>query len=1138
MIESLTRIIGSFVLTAAVYTAYAVAVVPLIEPQVEVKVADLPPLTEAELLLAASAADRQRADLSCWFEEGDWELESPYVLETPQGKLLFRDYRPRPDGLMELSPCSMVFQSAEEGGDAEARKRRATVMRAPEGALLRFERPVNLKQGKIEKLIGGELLGEVEIKSGQKLPGPEDDLHITTRDVMLSETHISTPHLLEYSLGSHRGRGRGVLIELDNEQKPDEAAGEHRGIKTLTLQEQVFMHLEPDDKNDLFPGNTSPAAQPGAAAQPAGIVAVPIASGPKKPKSPPVEIRCSGAFTFDMAKNVAVFRKQVDVTRMNASGESDQISGDLLTIYFVNQPTNPTPPGTPPLSAAATAEAAKSSGSKKLEPSRIEVIGEPVIVRAPSNQMQARGQYVEHVLETRAVKIRDSVEAVVRQESREIRCPELTFIPDPAGGHGSLLALGKGSLSGSSPEDPQQSFEAQWTSRLHFRPHEGQRVLSIEGDARVESRSKGMMSAAQIHMWFKEVPKPNFVPLPPAQFVAADRGAPKKPKTELQADRILALDAVHIDSPQMIGDIDRLEGWFEHTNPTGMRQAMYRGGEQVLLAAMTVGAGPLRFPGMASDAPPAIPIAVPMPVPLVAEQPRVGGGLTGAVPLSTMSDNTVPVYPTTEIPSGLVPLNGPSNGPQNGLPDAGLADPFHAPLANPPVTQRPSAAAPAPPPSQYHIRGQLARMLINVEDKAMRLREIVVEKNVKLTETRTKLPTEQPLLIQGDTLQLTQTTPTASYVVVTGAPAYVEARGMTMSGGKLTLDRPNPQANLFGIPGQGVMTLPMDRDLQGKPTGNRELLNLTWQGSLTFDGLTAKFERGVEARMSTQSLRTDRMDVIFTRPIAMGNSDVNQPQPEIERVNCYDGAFVESRTFEQQQLKAVERMTARTLSLHRPSGDFAADGPGEVVSVRLGKPKDPNARDARNPLLGQGAIGNAGVPPIPLGPGGGNAAAGATPTINYLNTRFQRSLRGNEIRREMTFSNQVRVLYGPVPDWNSVIDPDRPEQWAQQTVLIDADQLQINAVRDEATKTDSYNLVAEGNTLVEGTTFTARAPRLTYAQSKDLLVIEGDARTDAELHHQKQVGGQNSDTKAHRFMIWPSTNRVQVDGATFLDLTP
>lgn len=1126
MLESLTRIIASFVLTAGCYTAYAVVVVPLVEPQIKVAIDDQPPLTIEEIGKAAGGPERHRAELKYWFRDGDWELESPFVLETPEGKVLFRDYRVRSDGMMELQPCSMVFLSEDSTAtDPELRRRRATVMRAPEGALLRFEQAINLKQGKLSKLIGGELLGEVEIMSGQKLPGPEDDLLITTRDVKLSETHISTPHLLEYRLGSHRGRGRGVLIELDQDKKADQQVGAHRGMKSMTLQEQVFVHLEPDAQHDMFPGRSDKTPPP------AGVpIAQPVSNTTaRRAPSPPIDIRCSGAFTFDMVKNVAVFRKQVDVTRLNPTGDSDHINGDLLTIYFVTPP--PQNGTTEPAIAAQAAQAT----DKKLQPSRIEITGEPAVVRAPSNRMQARAQYIEHIVETRSVKLRDAVEAIVRQDEREIRCPEITYVPDPQGGHGSLLALGRGKLIGSSPDDPTQSFAAEWSNRLHFRPHEGQHVLSLEGGAKVEASTKGSLAAGQIHLWLKEVPRQAALALD-----AADRDV-KKPRTELQADRLLALDAVHIESPQTIGDLDRLEGWFEHTNPTGMRQAMYPPQEDIVPTGAMLAMGPLRFPGMGGDEvpTPSIPIATPMPVapqavPYYAEQPR-GAGLSGAVPLSTISGPAL-TGPTNAAPAtqpSVYPSAVPLTAAVPSAPLPGMSPIVNVPVGSGPVVGPSPVAGPLPPQAQYHIRGHIARMLINVEGKAMRVREVVVEKNVKLTETKTKLPTELPLLIQGDNLQLTQTTPTSSFVVVTGTPAYVEARGMTLSSGKLTLDRPNPQSNVLGVPGQGVMTLPMDKDLQGRPTATRDVLNLTWQGQMMFDGLTARFERGVEAKLAVQSLRTDRMEVTFTRPLTMSQSDAGEAPADIERVNCYDGVFIESRTFEQKDLKAVERMTARTLALHRPSGDFAADGPGEVVSVRVGKPKDPNAKGPANP-----AIGNAGVPAIPLGPTEQEQAAAAKPTINYLNTRFQRSLRGNEIRREMTFSNQVRVLYGPVPDWNGVIDPDRPESWAQQTVLIDADQMQVNAIRDEATKTDSYNLVAEGNTLVEGTTFTARAPRLTYAQSKDLMVIEGDARTDAELHHQKKIGGQNSDTKAQRFMIWPSTNRVQVDGATFLDLTP
>ena len=1077
MLERITRITGSFLLTAACYTAYAVSVVPWIEPPAPTIAAVA--WTPDDLEVFEKNADRQRADLSYWFGDQDWELASPKIIETPQGKLLFDEYRQLDNGLVELKPCSMVFLSHDASGDEESRKRRAMVLRAPNGALLRFDDDVSFKQAKIGKLIGGELLGEVQISGGQRLPGPEDDLLITTRDVMLSETDISTPHLLEYKLGGNRGRGRGLAIELDNVEVNGKR--ELRGIKMMTLHEQVFVHLENQGDGDFFPGNEP------------GVKTNVIANDQKK--SVPIEVRCSGPFTFDLVRDVAVFRKSVEVSRQMPGAESDQIYADLLKVYFISK--------SPPTGTAAPTEADQFRGTrqlatKNLQPSRVEIVGEPAIIRAPTNKLQARAQVIEHDLATRAVKLRDAEEAIVRQEEREIRTPELSFIPDADGRYGTFIADGRGRFTGASPDDPASIVQAEWNRRLHFRNLDGQYVLTAEGAARVEAIGKGALSGAEIHLWFKEISKPTS---------GADAGVPpKRPATELVADRLLALGNVHIDSPQVQGDVERLEAWFEHvaTGP-GMRQAYFRAPAVGPVVLAAVGAGELTFPPAESNT-----------------SANSGGLAFPPAPSSPGAESPTPNPLLTAVPlraAGIIPLPS-ATGLPAAAPPAATAPPV--PLVNMPATGD----------NQYRIEGELMRLLVENDPKQMRVREATIERRVKLVEiVGAAKPEEKPLLIQGDSLHLTQTAPKASFVTVSGTPAYVEARGMTLTGGKLTLDRPNEQTNIVGVPGQGLMTLPVDRDLQGRPTGATELLTLVWQGQLQFDGLTARFERGVEAKLTNQYLRTDRLNVTFTRQVAFGKSD--NAQPDLQRIDCYDGVFLESRTLNEGALSSLERLTARTLTVDRPSGDFTAEGPGEVTSVRLGSAAKPGEQG------GQQAAGPAGVPAIPIGFGNAGPPQGdGAKTITYLFTRFQRGMAGNELRRELNFYNQVRVVRGPVPNWNTTIDPDRPEGWGPQTVLIDCDQLQITAVPDAVTKEDSYNLVAAGNTLVEGNTFTARAPRVTFAQAKDLLVIEGDGRTAAELYHQKHVGGENSGTTAQRFMVWPSTNRVQVDGATFLDLVP
>jgi len=79
-------------------------------------------------------------------------------------------------------------------------------------------------------------------------------------------------------------------------------------------------------------------------------------------------------------------------------------------------------------------------------------------------------------------------------------------------------------------------------------------------------------------------------------------------------------------------------------------------------------------------------------------------------------------------------------------------------------------------------------------------------------------------------------------------------------------------------------------------------------------------------------------------------------------------------------------------------------------------------------------------------------------------------------------------------------------------------------------------LEAIGNTLVEGQTFTARAHKLSFAEAKDLLILEGNGSADAQLFRQARLGGATSQAAARRIMYWRTANRVEVDDARFLDI--
>ena len=59
-------------------------------------------------------------------------------------------------------------------------------------------------------------------------------------------------------------------------------------------------------------------------------------------------------------------------------------------------------------------------------------------------------------------------------------------------------------------------------------------------------------------------------------------------------------------------------------------------------------------------------------------------------------------------------------------------------------------------------------------------------------------------------------------------------------------------------------------------------------------------------------------------------------RPEIEQVVCSGGAVMHNRSFDGPQQTSQQRIETADLSIHVPSGDLNASGPGRVLSVRRG----------------------------------------------------------------------------------------------------------------------------------------------------------------------------------------------------------
>ncbi len=90
----LLRVVASFGVVVSAYAAYALAVVPLIEPSVEKiegpgAAVDPPPPPRTDALVP-------------FFPPDAWELKNPKILESERAMLLIKSYQNLPDGRVKL----------------------------------------------------------------------------------------------------------------------------------------------------------------------------------------------------------------------------------------------------------------------------------------------------------------------------------------------------------------------------------------------------------------------------------------------------------------------------------------------------------------------------------------------------------------------------------------------------------------------------------------------------------------------------------------------------------------------------------------------------------------------------------------------------------------------------------------------------------------------------------------------------------------------------------------------------------------------------------------------------------------------------------------------------------------------------
>lgn len=421
------------------------------------------------------------------------------------------------------------------------------------------------------------------------------------------------------------------------------------------------------------------------------------------------------------------------------------------------------------------------------------------------------------------------------------------------------------------------------------------------------------------------------------------------------------------------------------------------------------------------------------------------------------------------------------------------------------------------PPQKFDVSGKLVQMRI-ANGKISGVEDLTIQGSAQIDEVQTAQPGQAPMKLRGEAVELRGGTTPDAIVHVVGQPAKISARGLSLQGDAIHLHRGENRVWIDG-PGDATFPLPQKIPPPGRPVEPPQFMRVTWQRRMNFDGQTVHLEEDVQARTATQLVLCGQLDAMITERIDFANPRTDQ-KVGLAEMKLDGGVYLENRTLDELgQQTSFDTLETPNLYINQVTGAMKAVGRGKLLTIRKGAIKVPGAPETPAPV--------AGAPP--------------DNSLTHLLVSFQRGMVGDINRRTVQFEQNVETIYTRVADWRDrltieMIDQRGLAALGEQGILMTSDAMQVAQVIQPQGGEPSYELMAEGNTRVDGRVFTARAHRISYASLKDMLVVKGDGRTDAELWYQQKGATTHAYQAAREFRFWPKTGAIEVEDARVIDL--
>ena len=371
---------------------------------------------------------------------------------------------------------------------------------------------------------------------------------------------------------------------------------------------------------------------------------------------------------------------------------------------------------------------------------------------------------------------------------------------------------------------------------------------------------------------------------------------------------------------------------------------------------------------------------------------------------------------------------------------------------------------------------------------------------------------EAPFRVDGQKLHVVNNSEFDQTIHLHGNPGHVRDRGMHLEGNDLHVDR---AANRMWVDGAGLLQLPVNSTLEGKPLDKPQVLDVWWREKMEFDGHTAHFIESVRAVLNETRMRCQTMDVTLTERISFSIQEPRQPgeQTRIKHLTCRDGVELEEYEYADSRMIGVRRGKVWEFTADSISGETRAQGPGHLDMWRRGG----GNRAALAPTKGVKA---------------NRPLSSETSDWEYTHVDFAGPVKGNLNDRFATFNDRVRIIYGPVVRATDTIDPDNlPDNggWMR------CDTLQFTQQGAPKSPNAYLQVLATGNARLEGQTFYAVAESISFDESKGLYVLRSPGAQKATIFRQAKAGAPVARAVAQRMDFNPSTNELKLDQTTGLD---